>query len=174
MKRITKIAEVCSKFLCYISAVVCTCMMLMVTFDVILRMVRGTGMTGTYEVVQYMLCLVIYGGFAYCQVRHSHMHVTMFLAKMPRVPCMIIWAIASLLSAGMGVALTVACWIQSITVREQGIYSSLLHIPQYPFQLFCGVCMIAFSFVLLLDGVKAIIGIFNEEYADEIRGDWVG
>ena len=26
----------------------------------------------------------------------------------------------------------------------------------------------------LLDGVKAIVGIFNEEYANEIRGDWVG
>lgn len=173
MKKLTKIIETCSRYFCYIGAAVLVLMMLLVTCDVIIRAVTGVPLTGTYELVQYMLCLVIYSGFAFCQVRHGHMHVTMILAKMGRVSGMVLWALSSLLSAAMGVLLTVACWLQSITVHQQGIYSGLLHIPQYPFQLFCGVGMILFSAVLLLDGVKALIGIFKEEYAEEIRSHWV-
>lgn len=174
MKTITKIINTISKYLAYIAVAFLVVMMFLVTFDVAVRLITGHGFTGTYEVCQYMLCVIIYGGFAFCQTRHGHIHVHMFLVKMPRQVGNAVWMIVSFVSAAMGVLITVASWIQSITVRTQGIYSALLRIPQYPFQLFAGICMIVFAMVLLLDAVKGFLAFFSEEYSEEIRESWIG
>lgn len=174
MKTITKIINTISKYLAYIAVVFLVAMMFLVTLDVAVRLVTGKGFTGTYEVCQYMLCVIIYGGFAFCQTRHGHIHVHMFLVKMPRQMGNAVWTIVSFVSAAMGVLITVASWIQSMTVRSQGIYSALLRIPQYPFQLFAGICMIVFAMVLLLDAVKGFLAFFSEAYSEEIRESWIG
>lgn len=174
MKTITKIINTISKYLAYIAVAFLVVMMFLVTFDVAVRLITGHGFTGTYEVCQYMLCVIIYGGFAFCQTRHGHIHVHMFLVKMPRQMGNAVWTIVNFVSAAMGVLITVASWIQSITVRTQGIYSALLRIPQYPFQLFAGICMIVFAMVLLLDAVKGFLAFFSEEYSEEIRESWIG
>ena len=174
MKKLTQLVDKLCKWLCYVGVAACVVLMCLVTFDVLKRFITNEPLIGTYELVQYLLCVIIYAGLAYCQTQHGHMHVTMIITKMSRVPCMVAWAVSSLISCAMGIGLTVACWEQAMAVKAQGIYSSLLHIPQYPFQIFCGICMIFFAAVLLLDGIKGVVGIFNKEYSDEITSHWVG
>lgn len=174
MKILTKVCYKMSEVLCYCSGVAILVLMIVASVDVFMRSLFNSPMVGSYEISQYFLCIAIYGGFAFCQCRNGHIHVTMFLYKMPRIPCFIIWSLMSLASAAMGIVLTVACWQQSIDVKAQGMQSILLGIPQFPFQFFAGVCMLVFAFALLLDGIRAVMGIFNKEYADEIRSTWVG
>jgi len=175
MKTATNVANMLSRFLAWCSLASITVTMFLVVADVAVRLIgKGKGVYGTYEIVECLFCVIIYGGFAFCQTRQGHMHVTMVLYKLPRIPCFLIWGFASLVSAAMGVVLTIACWQQGLTVMNQGIYSPLIHVPKYPFQFFAGVCMIFFSLVLLLDGIKAILALFSEDHARDIRSHWVG
>ena len=163
-KRISLIIGICG--------VICiAAMMIITTADVVARTAFGKAMTGIIEIMQIMFCVTLYSGLAYCQTRHSHIHVTLFITKLPGKSRYIGWGITSLVAAATGFMVTMASFIQAGVVIDR--YSMLLWIPYYPFYIFGAVCMFIFTLCLLLDSAKSFTAAFKPELAEEISSSWV-
>lgn len=147
-------------------------MMLITTFDLIMRKTFGRGVTGVFEVTSFMFFLTLYSGLAYCQTRHNHIHVTILVTRLPGKSKFLVWGFTSLLSTVVGVMVAIASFIQAGVVQEQYMRTVILWIPYHPFYIFGGVCMCLLSCCLLLDCIKSFAAVFSQKYADEVSEAW--
>ena len=173
MNGFNKLCRVLSGVCCGFSAAASVIMVVLVTCDTTSRTLFKAPFLGTYEICQYLLCIILFGGYAWCQSEHGFLHVTMFIRKFPRRLCCVTWAITSCFSVAVGALLSVQCFQQSMYALSVGAESLLLGIPQFPFQLFACFAMAILVLDLLADAIKAVIAIFNEDYAAQIIGEWV-
>ena len=172
MKKLTVISQKLSLVIAFVGLLGIVVMMFYTVIDVFARLVLGKAMTGVIEVMSLLFCATLYSGFAYTQTRHDHIHVTMFVSRIPGKGRFATWGITSLIALAISVTVTIASFIQTGIVREQGLYSQLLWIPLYPFYLFGAVCMGIYSLCLLLDTIKSFLSLSNKELADEISAIW--
>jgi TRAP-type C4-dicarboxylate transport system permease small subunit len=147
-------------------------MMFYTTADLIIRYFYGKAMTGVIEVVSFMFLVTLYASLAYCQTRHSHIHMTLLMTVLPGKSKYLVWGLTSLISALMGFAITVASFIQMGIIKQQNEHSMLLWIPHYPFFFFGAMCMGVFSLCILLDCIKSFLALFKPEYAEEVSSTW--
>ena len=173
MKKLTVISQKVSLVVAFVGLICISAMMIYTTIDLIARYFFGKAITGVIEVVSFMFCLTLYAGLAFCQTRHSHIHITMFVTKFHGKIKFFVWGLTSLVSFATGVTVTIASFIQSGVSKAQGMHSTLLWIPYYPFYFFGAICMGLFSLCVLLDCIKAFLAVFKPEYADEVASNWV-
>lgn len=147
--------------------------MLIIVFDVFLRRITGSGISGTYEIVERTLMCGVFASFAYTQSLHGHVRVTMFFSKFPKVLRFITNALAYLFGAVAAAALTYAAIIQTGVSSSTGTKTGVLGMPLAPFFLIEAICMAIFAIVLLWEVVKSFAAIGNDELAEDIMKDWV-
>ena len=80
----------------------------------------------------------------------------------------ILWAITSWIGAAAGVIFAYATYAQAVQQVEKNTYTMMLYIPYAPVYIFGFIGALAFTLALLLHAVKAVIAIFNDDYAKEI------
>ncbi len=119
-------------------------MMLLTTVDVGLRYALNRPITGSYELTQFMMTILVAFGLAYTAVHKGHINVDMVIIRLsPRVQA-VTNATTCLLSLGV---FALVAW-QSIkygeSLRLAGLTSAQLLVPIYPF-----VFVIAFGSILL-------------------------
>lgn len=147
-------------------------MMLITTFDLVLRKTLGRGVTGVFEVMSFMFFVTLYSGLAYCQTRHSHVHVTILVTRLPGKSKFLVWGFTSLLATAAGVMVAIASFIQAGVVQEQYLRTVILWISYHPFYIFGGVCMCLLSLCLFLDCIKSFAAVFSQKYAEEVSAAW--
>ena len=172
MKLLTTLSQKVS-FVVGLCGVFCiAAMMLITTFDLIMRKIAGRGVTGVFEVSTFMFFVTLYSGLAYCQTRHNHIHVTIVVMKLPGKSKFLVWGLTSLVTTATAVMVAVASFIQAGVVKEQFLRTVILWIPYHPFYIFGGVCMCLLSLCLLLDCAKSFAAAFSKEYAEEVSASW--
>ena len=170
MKLLTTVSNKISLVIAFFGIVCIASMMIIITIDLVSRYFFGSAMTGVIEIMQIMFCVTLYSGLAYCQTRHSHIRVTLFVSKLPGRARFLVWGLASLLGTATGFLVTAASWVQTGIVVDR--YSMLLWIPFYPFYLFSTICMFVFSLCMLLDCIRSFVAAFNPQYAEEVAATW--
>ena len=159
-------------YVCFASMLLILCMMLLMFVDALGSLFFNHRILGTYEIVQCMLCIVVFTSWAYTQTEHGHIHVVMFVRMMPQKLRFICFSITALLStATMGFA----CYALIGAIQGKmasGEATGTLLIPFWPFYIIEFIAFLVFTLALLCDTLKAIMAIFDDEVAEDIMQNW--
>lgn len=143
-------------------------MILITVCDVILRYVINKPILGSYELVQYLLLMSVFASFAYCQVLHGHIQVTMLLRVLPKRAIFVVYTLTSVLTCGIMALLAYAAGQQALYAMAKGYVSDALKLPVAPFiWVECG-CMIVFALSILPDIIHSAIAVWNGEIREKM------
>ena len=172
VKKIDKVMSRITNTLGYVSYAAIILIMLLVVVDVIMRKSLRSGILGSYELVERLLLLLVFAAFAFTQTERGHVHVTLFMSKLPKPVGMFIFGLLGLLSTAASVFCAYAMVEQGNFSLEKNTTTAVLLIPLYPFFYIAAVCMFIFTVTVLWDSIKSFIGIANKEIAEDIRSTW--
>lgn len=159
-------------YLCYICMVMVACMMILMFVDAFLGLFFNSRVLGSYEIVQCMLCLVVFTSWAYTQTVRGHIHVVMFIKMMGKRLRFICFTIVSLLSAVvMGIA-SYAVYQAIFEKMASNEKTAILLIPIWPLYLIECVAIAVFALALFGDALKSLFAIFNDEVAEDVMSSW--
>ncbi len=172
MDRFTAITDKICEVVSWFGMFTVFLLMVLITIDVIMTKL-GKPIAGMYEVSCVLLSTLVFFSWAYTQVVHGHIHVVMFVGKMPRILRFICFGLTSVLSAVvMGVASYALIGIIK-TKMSTGECTGTLMIPYWPFYIVEFVAFLLLTIVLARDAIKAVMAIGNREIAEEIQSTWV-
>lgn len=140
-----------SRILNNIGAGVLMAMMLLVVVDVILRNVLNSPILGSYEIVQYMMVVMVFFFFAHAQAQKANVRVTMLVAKLPVRVRTSIEAVCYLVATVYFAAITIQMAREGYAAFLRGDLSPTLFLPHYLFVFMTVVGAGFMSLVLLID-----------------------
>jgi TRAP-type C4-dicarboxylate transport system permease small subunit len=126
-------------------------MMFLTAADVMLRYIFNNPVPGAYEMIEYMMAIVVPFGIAYCAYRRGHVTVDFLVARFPKKLRGIIGMITSFLTFALFVLIT---WQNLLYIKDQydsRLTSAVLLIPVYPFIAVVTVATAVFCLILIRD-----------------------
>lgn len=144
---------------------------LLITADVVLRLARHP-IPGGYELTELIMVIVVFAALAYTQREKGHIHVTMFVSKLPLAARLAVFGVMGAISTVMAGMITYGAFSQAGKSMSTASSSAVLEMPLYPFYYIEGIAMALFTLVLLLDTLKAFIGIRNQDIAHDVTKYW--
>ena len=147
---LTAIARQITRFLMIIAATVLMSMMLLTALDVVLRYVFNRPISGAFELVEYMMAILIPFSIVYCADQRGHVAVELILGRFPKKIQTIFDSATTL--ATMLFAILIA-WQNVIYFREtyaSQVTSAVLLIPTYPFVAPVAIGIGAFSLIMFI------------------------
>ena len=168
----TNIVKKVCYYVCFVSMILVVCMMLLMFVDALLGLFFNSRITGSYELVQCFLCILVFTSWAYTQTEHGHIHVVMFVRMMPQKLRFFCFGLTALLSTvTMGFA-TYALIGAIKSKMASGECTGTLLIPYWPFYAIEFIAFLVFTLALLCDTIKAIIAMFDNEVAEDVMKSW--
>jgi TRAP-type C4-dicarboxylate transport system permease small subunit len=159
-------------YLCYVSMFLVAVMMVLMTVDALLGKIFSQRILGTFELVQCMLCIIVFSSWAFTQTERGHIHVVMFLRLMPQKLRFICYSITSILSTAIMAFASYAVFNMigdKIAADER---TATLLIPYWPLYVVELVAFIILTFALLADTLKSIAAIVNKDVAEDVMSSW--
>jgi TRAP-type C4-dicarboxylate transport system permease small subunit len=132
-------------------------MMFLTAADVILRYLFNRPISGAYELIEYMMAIVVPFGIAYCAYQGGHVAVDLFLVRLPKRLQATIGTITSLLTLSLFILIT---WQNFLYIKEQydsQLTSAVLLIPVYPFIAVVAVGTAVFCLILVRDVIDSFM-----------------
>lgn len=126
-------------------------MMLLTAADVILRYFFNRPITGSYDLTQYMMAILVASALAYCVVKKRNVVVELVVERLPLRVQIIIGSITSLLSVGFLCLLTWKGYLYANELYNSGIVSVVLRIPNFPFAYIVSFGVACLTLVSLAD-----------------------
>jgi TRAP-type C4-dicarboxylate transport system permease small subunit len=173
MDKFTVVTDKICYYVSYLSMAVIIVIMFLVSADVVLGKVFNIRITGTYEISQVLLSTLVFSSWAYTQTVHGHIHVVMFVSKMPQKIRFLCYGLTSIISMATMAIAGYAVYHQIIVKYISKERTGTLLIEHWPFYIFEFVAMILLSIVLLRDSIKSIAAMVDNEFAEEIQSTWV-
>jgi TRAP-type C4-dicarboxylate transport system permease small subunit len=161
MRAVQKTCDVVIQVLLVIATVVLAAMMFLMTADVILRYIFGSPLSGSYELLQFMMSVVIPFGIAYCAHEKAHISVDVLFVFLPGRTQRILDCVNALIVL---VLFLIIAWQSVLYVKEIhtfGLTSGILYIPSYPFVGATALGFLALCFVLVLDFIGELAKIME-------------
>ncbi len=138
-----------SKGLKWASTIAYAAMMFLVSAHVLMRYFFRVPLTGTYDIMAFMM--LIGANFSLAWVQNKKGHISIDLIKYPKPAWLVINAVNMLLCAGMTL---VICWRSIIEAQIRYLShaaTGVLGIPPYPFLYLIAIWFFVFGLMLLLD-----------------------
>ena len=173
MDSYTRISSKVCYSLCFFSMAMVAFMMVLMFVDSMLGLALNSRITGSYELVQCMLCILVFSSWAYTQTVHGHINVVMFVRLMPHTLRFICYGLTSLFSTvtmGFAAYAVYGGIVDKFISREA---TGTLLIPLWPLYIFEFLAFILLTVVLLGDAVKACMAIVNKKFAEEVMATWI-
>ena len=151
MDSLKRLCTLSTRLLLVVAATVLSAMMFLTMADVVLRYVFGNPLPGAYEVIQYMMAIVIPFGIVYCAHEKGHVSVEVLFALLPER----VQSILECVNSAIVLILFLLISWQSVRfvgeTYESGLTSGVLYIPAYPFVAAISLGFVALCLVLLAD-----------------------
>jgi TRAP-type C4-dicarboxylate transport system permease small subunit len=131
-------------------------MMFLTATDVVLRYIFNRPVPGAYEMIEYMMAIVVPFGIAYCAYQGGHVSVDLLVSRFSKRLQGIIGTITSFFTFGLFALIT---WQNLLYTKEQyasNLTSAVLLIPAYPFVAVVAVGTAVFCLALLRDLIDFI------------------
>lgn len=128
-----------------------TGMMLLTATDVCLRYLFNSPITGSFELVEFMMALIIPFSIVFCASEKSHVHVDIVLEHFSKKVRAFFTFMSNILSF---VLFTLIAWQACIYIIEEydsKLTSAVLYIPVYPFIGALALAFIILSLLLLAE-----------------------
>lgn len=126
-------------------------MMFLTASDVTLRYVFNRPIAGAFDLTEYMMAIVVAFGLAYCAVKKGHVKVDLVVSRLPQRAQAIIDSITGFLSLGLFSLITWQCCLHIKVQFAEGVSSTVLHIPAFPFVAVVALGSALLTLVLLTD-----------------------
>ena len=175
VKALNKFCDAVKKlcwYVCYLSLAMIALMMLLMFADAMLGLFFNYRILGSYELVQCMLCALVFTSWAYTQTEKGHIHVVMFVRMMPKKLRFLCFGITSLLST---VTMGFGCYGVYRMILDKlsnGERTATLLIPYWPLYVVELIAFIVLTVALLGDTLKAFVAMFNDEVAEDVMSSW--
>ncbi len=137
-------------------------MMFLITLDVLLRYFFNRPIKGSYELVEFMLVMVVFLGLAYTQTKKGHISVTLLTANMPLSRQVVINSLTSALCLGIYSLVTWRCFIQAGVLMSSQSVSGILEIPTYPFMLIVAFGSGLICFVFFVNTIHSVFDVVEQ------------
>lgn len=145
-----------------VGRIILAIMVFLVTTDVVLRYFFNRPIKGSYELIEFMMVVLVFLGLAYTQVQKSHVSISLFTTKLSSSQNAVIGNATYLLCIIIFSLLTWRGIIQAEKLRANGTSSDLLFIPNYPFMWVVVLGCILIGLVFLRDFIKSIEDVLKE------------
>ncbi len=129
-----------------------------VTFvDVAGRYCMNKPLVGSLEILE--LSMAVLGGFAmfYTTTRGGHISVDLFYVRFSRRKQTAVNRFGSLLGFGTWVIIAYQVYLLGMHMMKSGDFTSLLHIPIFPFQFIFALGILLYSLTLLIQTLRPLI-----------------
>lgn len=121
-----------------------TAMMFLTALDVCMRYLFKSPITGSFELVEFMMALLIPFSIVFCASEKSHVQVDIIVERFPKGTRSFFTFIANLFSLVLFVLITWQAVIYMVEEYNSKLTSAVLYIPVYPF-----IGALAFAFAVL-------------------------
>lgn len=172
MKIIEKILYALSVALNAISFVCFAGIMLFIVADVMLRFLFNSPILGSFEIVEQLMLVGVFGAFAYAQMNGTHIHVSMLLNILPKKLGIFIYGLGELAVAVVCGILCYSFFLQAVLAFERNYTTVILKFSTVPSFVIIGVAAGVFCLTLLFSAIKSFMAISNETYREEILSTW--
>jgi TRAP-type C4-dicarboxylate transport system permease small subunit len=145
-----------------IAASVLTAMMFLIMTDVVLRYVFNSPITGSYEIIQYMMAILISFAVVYCAYKRGHVSVDIVFDQLPPKPQSIVACLGSLIVL---ILFILIAWENVLYIKEtydQRLTSTILYIPTFPFVASVAVGFVAICLVMFIQFLHALRGVVKK------------
>jgi len=156
MDGLKRVSHHVANILLAVGAGVLTAMMFLTVLDVALRYILNRSLSGAYELVEYMMAVLVPFGIVYCAHKREHITVDLLVERLPR-------RMQSALSFTTGLILNLffllIAWESVVYVWEiyrQRLASAVLDIPAYPFVAAVSIGFLALSLEILVEFLEFI------------------
>jgi len=142
------------------STVLLGIMMMLTVVDVVLRYVFSRPIQGSMELTEYLMVCVGTLGLAWCALQGAHIKVDLIVNRFPQRFQKVIDSFNYLLLIGVAGIIASQTFMRANTVRELGVASAMLEVPQYPFVLvtsFSYLLLFLASIMLLVHAISSLI-----------------
>ncbi|MDP2917002.1 MAG: TRAP transporter large permease subunit, partial [Dehalococcoidia bacterium] len=137
-------------------AAILAVMMVLVTVDVCLRYFFNRPLSGTYEIVELMMAVLVFGALAYTAIKKSHISIDAVTSRLSPGNQGAIASIASLI--GIALCILIA-WQTALWGNKQWLAGQLTtstNIPIYPFVWFAAFGFALLGLVLIVHFIKSL------------------
>jgi TRAP-type C4-dicarboxylate transport system permease small subunit len=155
---IDTIARVASNVANYISAAFLFLLMLLTCGDVTLRYLFNKPITGSLELTEFMMAIIVSLALAYCALKKGHVRVDLIVSKLPKRVQLIMESIANIAFLAFVALMTWRIIYRAWQMVEVNQITAILRIPVFPFVLVVAAGTTVLCIVLL----KNIIGNLDE------------
>jgi len=162
MTFLTKLYMIIMGILAGIAASVLTAMMFLIMTDVVLRYVFNSPITGSYEIIQYMMAILISFAVVYCSYKRSHVSVDIVFDQLPPKPQSIVACLGSLIVL---ILFILIAWENVLYIKEtydQRLTSTILYIPTFPFMASVAVGFVALCLVTFIEFLNTLHGVVKK------------
>ena len=128
-----------------------TAMMLLTASDVCLRYIFKSPITGSYELVEFMMALIVPFSIVFCANEKAHIHVDILLEHLPEGVRSFFSFVGNILSLFLFVLITWQTCIYIAEEYESELTSAVLYIPVYPFISALAAAFAILSLLLLAE-----------------------
>lgn len=132
---------------------------IMVTIDVIMRNFFEKPLIGTYEVIQFVMIIVIFFAIPYCQVKKQHVAVTIFSDLLKGKLKHILSSFTNLLSVIIYFLIAYTSFKATMGYWTAKQVSLVLLWPQWPFILLVAIGTTLYTGILLLDFLQSLVNL---------------
>jgi len=148
---LTIIASPTARVLNSVASGVLAGMMVLTGIDVTLRYILNRPITGSYEITQFMMPIVIAFGLAYCALAKGHVRVDLVTSRLPKRPQAVMNSFACLVFLGLFILITWQSLLRAKGMIHTGLTSEVLLIPVFPFVLAVSAGSAVLCLVVLRD-----------------------
>ena len=132
-------------------------LMFLIVTDVILRYLVNRPIDGSHELVMFMMAIVVFTALSYTATVGGHVKIELVVSRLPKRAQEALGGVTSLLSLGLFALIAQQNFVRAKALRLEGLTSSILHVPVYPFYLFAAFGCALLCLVLLVDVLDSLI-----------------
>ena len=155
------LAKRLSQVLSFSAAAILAVMMFLTALDVCLRYFFNRPLAGAFELVGYMMAILVPFSIAYCYQERGHIVVDLFMEKFRTKTRLAVDIITIFLTMIFTALIAWQNVIHFFEVKHSGLTSSVLSIPEYPFIAPTAVAFATASLILLVRLLESISEMFG-------------
>ena len=151
-----------SQLLSGIAAAILALMMFLTALDVCLRYFFNRPLAGAFELVGYMMAILVPFSIAYCYQERGHIVVDLFMERFQAKTRSVIDIITIFVTLLFTLIIAWQNVIHIFEVKHTGLTSAVLAIPEYPFISPTAVAFATASLILLVRLLESISETFGK------------
>ena len=135
-----------NRVLGYVASSFLILLMMITVVDVFMRYFFNSPVTGTTEISQLMMIIIVFPALGWAAIDRAHIRVDLLINQVPKRPKAIVNSITFLIALGIYTIIAWRSFLESAVVNRQ---TSLIHLPFAPFYWIMSVSLAIFCLAIL-------------------------